>query len=74
MKNEEERLKAERDLCNSKVDRTFNTAELVPKGIKEAEKKFVTGTGISSEQEYKRRMAFLKESLEFIDKRERVNE
>lgn len=67
-------MKGERDFCISKIDKTFNTAELVPKGLKEVEKKFVTGTGFSSEQEYKRRINFLKDSLEFIEKKEKVSE
>lgn len=38
-------LIAERDFYMKKIDKVYNTEELVPKGIKEAEKKLNTTSG-----------------------------
>jgi uncharacterized coiled-coil DUF342 family protein len=53
----------------ARIDKFYNTEELVPKGIKEATKTFQTASGnYKKEQEYLRRIEFLKASIPCIQK------
>lgn len=53
----------------ARIDKFYNTEELVPKGIKEATKTFQTSSGnYKKEQEYLRRIEFLKASIPCIQK------
>jgi len=58
-----------KDSMRAKIDKYYNTEELVPKGIKEATKVFQTASGnYKKEQEYLRRIDFLKASVPCIQK------
>lgn len=69
---QEQKLVAERDECRNGIDKQFNTADLVRKGIKDAEKKFITGGVFKNEREYQQRIQFLKDSLPYIQKMDGV--
>lgn len=72
VQTELDKLKVVRDQCNQGIDKTFNTAELVPKGLKQLEKDFITGLA-GNERDYQRRQQYLKDSLKFIEQKEKVN-
>ena len=58
-----------------KIDKHFNTEALIPKGIKEAEKKLsTTSAGAKVEREIIQRIEFLKNSVEFIRKKEKIDQ
>ena len=58
-----------KDSMRARIDKFYNTEELVPKGIKEATKTFQTASGnYKKEQEYLRRIEFLKASIPCIQK------
>ena len=52
------------------VDKEFDTEDLVKKGLKKASKDL--NTGLLNEKEYTRRVNFLNNSIDFIQKREGV--
>lgn len=65
---------AQRELLMKKIDRQFNTAELVPKGIKEQEKKLATSSGGKAvESAAIKRIDFLRASLEHITEKEKLD-
>lgn len=55
----------------SKIDKQYNKEELIPKALKAAEKNFQTTSGnYQKEQEYLRRVQFLKDSIPCIKKKD----
>jgi hypothetical protein len=67
-------LLAQREILMKKIDRQFNTAELVPKGIKEQEKKLATSSGGKNiEAQAIKRIEFLKQSLGPIVQKEKLD-
>lgn len=67
-------LIAQREVHMKAIDRQFNSAELVPKGIKEQEKKLHTSTGGKAiEQKVIKQIEFLRASLEPIKKKEKLD-
>ena len=66
----------DRDYYNSKIDRYFRTVEEVPKGIKQAQKEYQTSSHITTkmERDHIKRIEFLQNSVEFIHKRDEVNQ
>lgn len=67
-------LISQREILMKKIDRTFNTEELVPKGIKEQDKKLHTSSGGKVlEQKVIKQIEFLKNSVESIKKKEKVD-
>ena len=68
-------LLAQRELLMKKIDRQFNTTELVPKGIKEQEKKLATSSGgKATEAAAIKRIDFLRASLGPIAEKEKLDE
>lgn len=58
-----------------KIDKVYNTEELVPKGIKEAEKKLHTSTGGKNlEQTIIKRIQFLKDSIPHTKEKDKIDE
>jgi len=72
IKLEEQELRRAKDACNEGIDRTFNTLELIPRGLKEAERQFTSTGNFKSERDYLRRVQYLKDSAEKIREREGV--
>lgn len=65
----------ERELLNKKIHRTWNTVELVPKGLKEIRKKLETGSGnFKVEGVLIKDIDFLKASLQYIEQKDVLNE
>lgn len=66
----------DRDYLNTRIDRNFKTVETVPKGIKQAKKDYQTSSNITmqKERDHIKRLEFLESSVEFIKKRDVVNE
>jgi len=66
----------DRDFYSTRIDRFFKTVEEVPKGIKQAKKEYQTSTDCTAqkEREHIKRLEFLESSVEFIKKRDVVNE
>jgi len=66
----------DRDYFSTRIDRYFKTVEEVPKGIKQAKKEYQTSSNVTAakEREHIKRLEFLESSVEFIKKRDEVNE
>ena len=61
----------QRDFLSKKIDSKFNTEDLVPKGIKELEKKLATQVG-AQEKKIIRHIQFLRDSIEPIKEVEKL--
>lgn len=60
-----------KDICLSKIDKRWNTEDLVAKGLKEIKKTFERNSGTRKEEEaYIRNEKKLKASIEYIVKKE----
>ena len=58
-----------------KIDKVYNTEELVPKGIKEAEKKLhTTSGGKNIEQQVIKRIQFLRDSIPHAKEKDKIDE
>lgn len=57
-----------------KIDKTFNKSELIPKAIKQTQQTLETESGgWKKEQELIKRIAFLKASVPFIERKEEID-
>lgn len=68
-------LMAIKEAMRSRIDKFYNKEDMIPKAIREAEKTFQTASGnYKKEQEYVRRIEFLKASVPCIQKYEAADE
>mmetsp|Transcript_25153 Transcript_25153/g.38965 ORF Transcript_25153/g.38965 Transcript_25153/m.38965 type:complete len:377 (-) Transcript_25153:1212-2342(-) len=64
-----QKLRNEMSFFNDNIDKFYNKPELVPKGLKQAEKDLYQN---GDERAYQRRVKFLKDSVEYINQREKI--
>lgn len=58
----------------ARIDKFYNKEEMIPKAIKEAERTFQTTSGnYKLEQDVIRRVAFLKDSVQYIKEKEKAD-